>query len=166
VSGVAVEPLTPEAFAPFGALIERPQLAADADGPGWSWWGEVEELPPDPRGYGLGYLSLEPSEGVIDWAEYHRRSHELIVPLGAPCIVYVGPPAPDRAAPAAPELEHLRAFRVEPSQAVLLAPGVWHGAPFADGAPGTALVALAVGTGREDTVVARFPDTPVRIARG
>jgi ureidoglycolate hydrolase len=58
--------------------------------------------------------------------------------------------------------ERLRAFRVDPGQAVLLARGVWHGAPLALEA-GSALVFLLAGTGREDTEVVRFEDAPVEI---
>ena len=54
-------------------------------------------------------------------------------------------------------------FRVEPDQAVLLGAGVWHGAPLADGGPARAMVLVQQGTGRDDTVVVRFDDRPVRI---
>jgi ureidoglycolate hydrolase len=161
---LVAEPVTGEAFSSYGTVIEAPSRPSDASAPGWTWWAEVAGLPPEPRGYGFGYLRLEPAGSSFDWAERHMRSPELIVPLGGACTVYVGPA--EREEPGRlPPLASFRAFRVEPGQAVLLAPGVWHGAPFADGAPGAALVALAVGTGGEDTVVVRFEDTPVKIVQ-
>ncbi len=41
---LTIEPLTPAAFAPFGLVIEQPQRAQDAAGPGWTWWGENVKL--------------------------------------------------------------------------------------------------------------------------
>jgi hypothetical protein len=46
---------------------------------------------------------------------------------------------------------------------VLLAPGVWHGAPLAEGGPARAIVLLQKGTGSDDTVVVRFEHDPVQI---
>ena len=62
-----------------------------------------------------------------------------------------------------PALDRFRVFRLGAGQAVILAPGVWHGAPLADGGPGRAMVALRTGTARGDTVVVRFADRAVRI---
>lgn len=149
------EPLTDEAFRPFGRVLARPAAAPAAQGPGWSWWAETEELPAGDEPYALGYLELEPTDPVVDWAERHRRSAELIVPLGGDCVVYVAPPA---ATPAG-----FRAFRVAAGTGVLLDPGVWHGAPFAVDRAVAAAVFLLRGTGRTDTVVHRFADTPIRI---
>jgi ureidoglycolate lyase len=160
---LTAEPLDVEAFRPFGRVFHQPERAQDAEGPGWRWWGETLALAGDARGYGLGYLDLRPAAARFDWAERHMRSAELVAPLGGDCLVYAGPAEhpedPDRA----PGLDRFRAFRVPAGQAVLLAPGVWHGAPFAADGPCAALVVLASGTGREDTHVVRFPDSPVAI---
>jgi ureidoglycolate lyase len=160
---LAVEPLARDAFAPFGAVIDRPDRAVDAAGPGWSWWGETELVAPTEAGYGIGYLDLEPAAPSFDWAERHLRSQELIAPLSGGCLVYVGPPQAPERPDALPPLERFRVFRLEAGQGVVLAPGVWHGAPLADGGPAKAMVLLQKGTGTDDTVVVRFEDRPVRI---
>ena len=154
---MTVEPLTPEAFAPFGAVLDRPRAEPEAAGPGWRWWAEAARLPADSRPYAVGYLDLEPAEPAVDWAEYHRRTVELVVPLGGECAVYVAEPADD------PEPDAFRAFRVGEGQGVLLDPGVWHGAPLALGRRMAAAVVLLQHTGRDDTVRVRFPDNPIRI---
>jgi ureidoglycolate lyase len=152
---VIAEPLTQEAFEPFGAVIARPGGAADASGDGWSWWAQTALVPAGDGPYAVGYLALEPAEPAFDWAERHDRTVELIAPLGGECVVYVAPPAPQPA--------DFRAFRVRPGEAVVLDPGVWHGAPLAPAGPAAAMVLLARGTGTDDTVVCRFPDNPLRI---
>jgi ureidoglycolate hydrolase len=163
VTTLPVEPLEQPAFSAFGTVIDRPQRAPDATGRGWEWWGETQPVAATGRGYGVGYLELQPAEPSFDWAERHMRSQELIAPLAGSILVYVGPPESPDQPDALPALERFRVFRVEPGQGVVLAPGVWHGAPHAEGGPARAMVLLQEGTGREDTVVARFEDSPVRI---
>jgi ureidoglycolate lyase len=160
---LAAEPLDEEAFRPFGRIFREPPRPQDADGPGWRWWGETLELAGDARGYGRGYHDQRPLTPAVDWAERHMRSAELVAPLGGDCLVYAGPAEHPDEPGRAPQLERFRAFRVPAGQAVLLAPGVWHGAPFAADGPSAALVVLASGTGREDTHVVRFPESPVAI---
>ncbi len=158
-----IEPLAAEAFAPFGHVIEQPAAAADATGPGWRWWGETALMAGDSRPYGIGYLDLQPAELRFDWAERHMRSAELLIPTGGDCLVYVGPPdypdQPERLA----SLERFRVFRVREGQGVLLQPGVWHGAPLAIDRPLNVVVLLLEHTGRIDTSVVRFTETPVMI---
>jgi ureidoglycolate lyase len=160
---LSIEPLTAEAFRPFGQVIEQPQQAPDAAGPGWQWWGEMALLRSDGRPYGIGYLDLQPTALRFDWAERHMRSAEILVPSGGDCLVYVGPPEhpdqPDRL----PPLEHFRVFRVGQGQGVLLHPGVWHGAPLALDQPLNVVVLLLQATGSTDTSVVRFTDTSVEI---
>ncbi|MEN3279485.1 MAG: ureidoglycolate lyase [Solirubrobacteraceae bacterium] len=153
--GVRAEPLTSDAFRPFGAVIDLPRAAADASGHGWAWWARAASLPPDDRPLAIGYLVLEPAAARFDWAERHARSAEAILPLDGECVVYVALPAPEPAG--------FRAFRVAAGSGVVLDPGVWHGAPLALDRPLCAIVLLPEGTGAEDTVVARFQDQTIEV---
>ena len=160
---LASEPLTVEAFRPFGQVIAHPQRTPDAAGSGWRWWSETALLASDSRPYGIGYLDLQPTELRFDWAERHMRSAERLIPAGGDCLVYVGPPddleQPDRW----PSLDRFRVFRLRQGQGVLLHRGVWHGAPFAIARPLNVVVLLLQGTGSTDTSLVRFGDTPVAI---
>ncbi len=158
-----IKELTAAGFAPYGRVIERPAAAPDAAGPGWQWWGETTLLPDADRPYGIGYLQLRPATLSFDWAERHMRSAEAIVPLGGDCLVYVGPPDHPEQPARLPPLDRFDVFRVRSGQAVVLAAGVWHGAPLAIDRPLAALVLLRQGTGTDDVHLARFVDTPVRI---
>ncbi len=161
-----VEPLTEEAFAPFGRVIRTPERPHDADGPGWRWWAETVVLEGDGRSWGVGYLDLEPAPPRFDWAERHLRSLESIVPVSGSCLIYVGPAEhldhPDRL----PTLADFHVFRLPPGTGVVMDRGVWHGAPLADGAPAKAIVLLLEGTGAEDVTVVRFEDAAVTIGEG
>ncbi len=162
---IPVEDLTAEAFAPFGRVVEQPAATPDATGPGWQWWGETVLMAGDDRPFGIGYLRLEPAALRFDWAERHMRSPELLIACDAGCAVYVGPPdnpeQPDRL----PPLDRFRAFHVPAGKGVLLNPGVWHGAPLALDRPLAVVVFLLQNTGRDDTSLVRFTETPVELVR-
>ena len=50
---------------------------------------------------------------------------------------------------------------LRPGRGVILAPGVWHGAPLAASGPAAAMVLLRERTGVEDTAMVRFETVPV-----
>lgn len=157
---LVIEALTKESFAPFGTIIEQPGRANDASGPGWQWWGELVKLGGENRPYAIGYLDLHPAPLRFDWAECHALSDELIIPLGGDCIVYVAPP--HAAEPTLlPPMETFRAFHLRPGQAVLLAPGVWHGAPLAIYERLNVIVLLLHNTSQQDTHISRFAPVPI-----
>jgi ureidoglycolate lyase len=158
-----IQDLTPGAFAPFGEVIEQPPGPADASGPGWQWWGEIGLLAADRRPFGIGYLYLQPAEPRFDWAERHMRSSEMLIPAGGDCLVYVGPPDYPETPGRLPALDRFQTFRLRQGQAVLLHPGVWHGAPLALDRPLNVVVLLLQGSGAADTSLVRFEETPVEI---
>jgi ureidoglycolate hydrolase len=148
--------LDPATFARYGTVVEQPARAHDAEGAGWRWWAETATLAATGGAYGIGFLDLRPAPLRFDWAERHERSPEMIVTVAGSCLVYVSPAAPEREEPGAFEV-----FRLGSGQGVILAPGVWHGAPLALGGPAAALVLLREGTGVEDTVIVRFGEVPI-----
>jgi ureidoglycolate hydrolase len=159
MNGLVAAPLREQAFTRYGAAVEQPARPHDADGPGWRWWAETASLAATDRAYGVGFLDLEPAPPLrFDWAERHDRSPEMIVALRGDCLVYVSAADPDRDRPGVFE-----AFRLSPGQSVILAPGVWHGAPLAIDSRAAAMVLLREGTGGDDTTIVRFADTPVTL---
>jgi ureidoglycolate lyase len=158
-----IRTLTAEAFAPFGRVIERPDRDPDADGPGWSWWGETMSLEGDGRPWGVGYLDLTPSAAWFDWAERHMRSLEAIVPIEGSCLVYVAPSEAPDSPGRLPAFERFQVFRVPPGSGVVMDAGVWHGAPLAHGRSARAIVLLLEGTGKDDVTLVRFAETPLEI---
>lgn len=155
--------LTRESFEPYGRVIEAPQAAPDAAGPGWRWWGETHMLAGDGRLFGVGFLDLSPAPMKFDWAERHMRSPETILPLDGDCAVYVGLPDHSDEPQRLPALDAFKVFLVRAGQGIILDQGVWHGAPLAVESPARAVVLLLEGTGATDTTVVRFNDTPVEI---
>jgi ureidoglycolate lyase len=130
---IPVEPLSEEAFAPFGRVIDTPSNEPDAVGNLWRWWGDAGLL--EDGQYAVGYLDVDPGRSGFDWAERHPDSDELVIPVCGELLVYVGEP--------------YRVFRVRAGQAVILAKGVWHGAPMAADGPASAIVLLRARRGTE-----------------
>ncbi len=91
------------------------------------------------------------------------ESAEMLMPTGGDCLVYVGPPEYQDEPARLPSLSEFRVFHVRQGQAVLLDPGVWHGAPLAVDQPLNVVVLLLEGTGSSDTSVVRFEDNPIEI---
>ncbi len=160
---ISSEPLTSEAFEPFGRVVSLPSEEPHANGPGWKWWAETALLEGDGRSWGVGYLDLEPTHLQVDWAERHMRTQEAILATSGDLLVYVAPPEHPEDPARLPDLERFRAFRVPARSGVVLDRGVWHGAPFALDRATAALVLILEGTGREDVTVVRFPDTPIEV---
>ncbi|MDQ4045043.1 MAG: ureidoglycolate lyase [Chloroflexota bacterium] len=139
-----VQELAANTFAPYGFVIERPATPAEASGPGWMWWSEIATLATMDRPYTVGYLDLTPEPLRFDWAESHALSSEVIIPVDGDALIYVG------TGMETPDWERFEVFRMRPGQAVVLNPGVWHGAPMAIHRPLRALVLLRQGTGTDD----------------
>lgn len=161
---IPLQELTPEAFAPFGEVIQMPARSQDADGAGWKWWGDLALLPADGV-YAVGYLDLKPNPLAFDWAERHMQTVEMLIPSGGDCVVYVGPADYPETPERLPELERFRAFRLSEGQAILLDKGVWHGAPLAIEKTLKVIVLLLEHTGSRDGYVVRFPEQPVQIKK-
>jgi ureidoglycolate lyase len=152
---LAIEELTPDSFASFGRVVDVPDHEPDAMGDPWRWWAQTAVLERAERRYAVGYLQVDPGRGGFDWAERHSESEEMVIPVHGELLLYV----------AAPEPRDFRVFRVRPGQALILAKGVWHGAPLASGESASALVLLAERTGELDTDMVHFEELTVKERR-
>lgn len=66
---------------------------------------------------------------VVDITEYHTSTPEGILPLDGDVVMHVGIATPEGEVP----LNDMEIFRVPQGTMVVLRPGVWHHAIFADG---------------------------------
>ena len=155
---VKLQPLSAEAFAPFGQIVSRPTTEPDArvEGGALHYWADVMVLPPFGGPVGVGYATVAPRPLVQTCAERHMHGPEMMQAAFGDMIVVVGPSLypdePDRL----PPLEEFRAFRVAEGQAVAYYPGVWHYAPFAIDRPLCLTVLLKAGTIDDDAVFVDF----------
>src|SRR5947208_14571599 len=108
------EPLTPEAFKPFGQVIGRDEVHIEARD------GEVLRL---------DIISYDRKDIRVDHLNRHHKATQALVALDAkPTVIVVGPPDVDFSKKE--HLDALRAFVCDGSLGINLALGTWHEGPF------------------------------------
>ena len=117
------EPLTADAFAPFGDVIEASDRA-DAMPINYGWTTRYHELSDVVVGDGRAIISIfrsKPLEPlVLKIFERHPLGSQAFMPLhGRPYLVAVAPPGDFDPA-------RIRVFRAAPNQGVNYARGTWH----------------------------------------
>jgi ureidoglycolate lyase len=122
VRELPIEPLTEEAFAPFGQIISAKERAPD-----YRTESGTEGWAVDFRsGRPLVMLLRTQYQGLrFSKLERHFELTQTFLPLGgSPAVVAVAPPSSDRAA--IPDPAEVRAFLLDGTKGYALAPGTWH----------------------------------------
>ena len=123
---VKVQPLTHEAFAPFGQFypMDKPS--------GYPLCGEIHQFFPDRLTADcttrIGYspiLVKKPEKMIITQQEYHTTTWEMILPLNDDMIVHVAP-----ASAGTPVTQFAKAFLVPKNTLLKLNAAIWHLAPL------------------------------------
>jgi ureidoglycolate lyase len=122
VHAIRIEPLTTEAFAPFGRVIDVGDRAPDYVGASGTeaWHMAFESGPP------LVSLLRTPYRGLrFRTMERHFHVSQAFIPLGGEhAAVAVAPPSADPGS--VPQLEAIRAFLLDGSKGYVLHRGTWH----------------------------------------
>jgi ureidoglycolate hydrolase len=115
---VKVQPLTDEAFRPYGEVLQKKHLI----------YPETEE----------GRVAMEmlqvkyrPNAKRMDQLAIHFSYNQTFIPVQGSLVLIVAPPPRNReAGPASYELDYekVAAFMVEPGQAAFIYKGTWHNA--------------------------------------
>lgn len=129
---IRTEPLTPEAFAPFGFVIsgDRTDVEGKPANQGtakrFNWLGAVEDLRPGASRLNLCLFRCSPRLAWplrVEILEKHPLTTQVIVPMNAErYVVLVG----ERTQGDVPDLSTLRAFIATARQGVAYHPGTWH----------------------------------------
>ena len=147
---VKVQPLSYEAFAPYGTFYDMKEPK------GYALCGEIHQFFPDrltaDSGHRVGYspiLVKKPEKMVITQQEYHTTTWEMILPLNDDMILHVAP------ASAGIPVTHLaKAFLVPKNTLVKMNAAIWHLAPLPANADQlTAMIILPECTYANDCTV-------------
>ncbi len=155
------EPLTHEAFAPFGEYTDllHPQ--------GHALCGELHSFYPDrllqfsASVTGFSPITVRrPERYIVDTVEYHTTTAEVILPLDGDMILHVAQPSGGEPIP-----QKTRAFEVPRGTMVRINAGVWHLCPLPTDAPLlTCMIALPQCTYANDCkVVSLSPEQQFEI---
>src|SRR3954469_23769817 len=119
------EPLTAEAFAPFGSVIEASDEAVKLDinqghAVRYDRLAQIDVSDDDGTGVITLFRARPPAEPVLRVFERHPLGSQTFMPLsGRPYLVAVAPAGPFDPA-------KIRLFRAEGHQGVHYAKGIWH----------------------------------------
>lgn len=129
---IRTEPLTKEAFAPYGWVIsgDRGDVVGKPANQGtakrFNWLGAVEDLRPGKSRLNLCLFRCSPRIAWplrVEILERHPMTTQVIVPMNADrYVVLVG----RRTETDAPDLASLRAFVATAREGVAYHPGTWH----------------------------------------
>lgn len=138
------KPLTPETFAPYGKVAKLPSTPPLAVANNFKYWSDTANYGIDGETE-IGFCTVyRLPEMRIDWVERHLRTPEILIPIDGPFLLPVLSDGVDDQ----PEL-----FRVNPGEAVIIHPGVWHSACIpVDSAEITYFVIFRKGTPYEDVI--------------
>ena len=158
---IKAEPLTREAFAPFG------QYYAFSAPEGYPLCGDLHRFFPDrltaAAGHTVGYspiLVKKPEKMIVSAVEYHTTTWELLLPLNDDMVLHVAPASAGK-----PVTELTKAFLVPKHTLVKINAAVWHLCPLpAKASELTAMVVLPECTYMNDcTVVSLTPEQQFEI---
>ncbi|MCZ8132487.1 MAG: ureidoglycolate lyase [Steroidobacteraceae bacterium] len=140
---------TPEAIAPYGAL-----LAAGLGGSRRTrFYDDAVELHDTPAFQSdgdtcLSVATVRPRAPEVRWLERHFKHTQAFLPLNArPYVVVCAPPS--SGASGGPDLDAVRAFRFRAGHGFLMHVGTWHEFPFAIDVPVEMVVVLRNETNRD-----------------
>lgn len=160
---IKVQPLTHEAFAPFGQFY--PMAAPQ----GYALCGELHRFFPDrltaDSTHRLGFspiLVKKPERMIITQQEYHTTTWEMIFPMNDDMILHCAP-----ASGGTPVPHLVQAFLVPRGTLVKLNAAIWHLAPLPANQPElTAMIVLPECTYANDcTVVDLAPEQQFELVR-
>ena len=147
---IKAEPITNEAFAPFGQFysMDKPQ--------GYALCGELHSFYPDrinaDSNHRVGYSPIivkKPGKMIITQQEYHTTTWEMILPLDDDMILHVAP-----ASAGTPVTDLAKAFIVPKNTLVKINSAIWHLAPLpANNQQLTAMIILPECTYANDCTV-------------
>ena len=126
---IKAQPLSVEAFAPYGTYVDTLHPK------GFSIGGEFSQFYPD-----FARMTTKPGEElafsvshikymdkkVVDNVEYHTHTGEALLPMDGDMLLHVAPPTKG-----VPRPDLTEAFLVPKGTVVILKTAAWHGAPLA-----------------------------------
>lgn len=147
---IKAEPITHEAFAPFGQFynMSKPE--------GYALCGELHAFYPDrlvaDSTHRVGYSPIvvkRPEKMIITQQEYHTTTWEMILPITDDMILHVAPASAGK-----PVTDLAKAFIVPKNTLVKMNAAIWHLAPLPASADSlTAMIILPECTYANDCTV-------------
>jgi ureidoglycolate lyase len=133
MTSLKVEPLTAEAFAPYGIVLAAPKGVAPMLDRGdiTAWIGFADLSSFNSSSCIWAQLNAHRHNMPVTQLERHTRCPEAFIPLQGMSVLVVAPCSDPSVPDCKPDESQIRAFLVDGSAGVLFPAGAWHWAPYA-----------------------------------
>lgn len=127
-----VEPLSPEAFAPYGAVWGRPygNDSPAFTNPATDFWHQHFFDCGDQGKPEVLWVNYRKNDGSINALEVHWVTEQAIVPLGSQGVIHIV--ALCNASGRQPDISTLKAFYIAPGKGICMRTGCWHATQVVD----------------------------------
>jgi len=146
VTVLSVATLTPDAFAPYGSVLDPDRAAPTMREDIFTFWDGLAEMTIQGKTT-VALLEVVPRGPEFAKLERHVRTEEVFFALDEPVVVLVGAPSLGQNLP---DPKTVKAFRLDAGQGVFLREGTWHWIPFPLQDRARLLVIFRAGTPDED----------------
>lgn len=160
---IAIEPLTPEAFAPFGQVIGRRNDPPLFQGGNARTWGVDFEVDGKMELHFADFTHQ--AELEFSLVERHFAVTQAFVPLNndSSVTVFAAPTDPDDPT-AIPNTKDFRAFYIDGTQGVMMWKGTWHSSRF-PAHPPSATFAFLTDTGTTAELTEMLAGKPEKLTQ-
>lgn len=141
-----VNSLTNKNFADYGYLISNENIKPKMEENTFTFWDDLAEMNIEGK-TGFGILEVNKRSKDFTNLERHVKTEEIFFAIDKDVIVLVGKATPNQEVP---EIETVKAFKLEKGKGVLLYKGTWHWLPYPLTKKARLLVVFQQGTADYD----------------
>jgi len=142
IKELEVNSLTNKNFTDYGYLISIENIEPKIEENTFTFWDDLAEMNIE-RKTGFGILEVNKRSKNFTNLERHVKTEEVFFTLDGDVIVLVGKATPNQEIP---EIETVKAFKLEKGKGVLLYKGTWHWLPYPLAEKARLLVVFQQGT--------------------
>lgn len=146
IKELEVNSITDVSFADYGYLISNENIEPKMEENTFTFWDDLAEMNIEGK---TGFAILEVNKRSKDFTnlERHVKTEEVFFAIDKDVVVLVGKATPNQEVP---ELETVKAFKLENGKGVLLYKGTWHWLPYPLAKKARLLVIFQQGTADYD----------------
>ncbi|GAH82089.1 unnamed protein product, partial [marine sediment metagenome] len=142
IKELEVNSITDVSFADYGYLISNENIEPKMEEKTFTFWDDLAEMNIEGK---TGFAILEVNKRSKDFTnlERHVKTEEVFFAIDKDVVVLVGKATPNQEVP---EIETVKAFKLENGKGVLLYKGTWHWLPYPLAKKARLLVVFQQGT--------------------
>jgi len=146
IKELEVNSLTNKNFTDYGYLISNENIEPKMEENTFTFWDDLAEINIDGK-TGFGILEVNKRNKDFTNLERHIKTEEVFFTIDKDVIVLVGKATPNQEVP---EIETVKAFKLENGKGILLYKGTWHWLPYPLAEKARLLVVFKQGTADYD----------------